>query len=88
MAMKIIVGIHNGATRSESVPILVNTLVVKRGGGLYTSSAKVTYKPKTSLSIHGSQNIIRKISLRRMRWEVHVARMGAKRDAYRVLERK
>jgi hypothetical protein len=35
VAMKIIVGIYNGATRSESVPILVNTLVVK-GGRVFT----------------------------------------------------
>jgi hypothetical protein len=32
--------------------------------------------------------IIRIIKLRRMRWAGHVARMGAKRNAYRLLVRK
>jgi hypothetical protein len=32
-----------------------------------------------------SPNIIRIIKSRRMRWEVHVARMGVKKNAYRLL---
>jgi hypothetical protein len=32
-----------------------------------------------------SPNIIRMIKPRRMRWEGHVARMGAKRNVYRIL---
>jgi hypothetical protein len=32
-----------------------------------------------------SPNIIRTIKLRRMRWARHVARMGEKRNAYRIL---
>jgi hypothetical protein len=36
----------------------------------------VTYKPETSLSIHGPQNIIRKMSSRMMRWEVYAAKQG------------
>jgi hypothetical protein len=32
-----------------------------------------------------SPNIIRMMKSRRMRWEGHVARIGAKRNAYRIL---
>jgi hypothetical protein len=35
-----------------------------------------------------SPNIIRMIKSRRMRWVGHVARMGEKRNPYRILERK
>jgi hypothetical protein len=35
--------------------------------------------------LYSSPSIIRIIKLRRMRWEGHVARMGAKRNAYRLL---
>jgi hypothetical protein len=34
---------------------------------------------------YSSPNIIRMIKSRRMRWAGHVARMGAKRNAYRIL---
>jgi hypothetical protein len=33
-------------------------------------------------------NIIRMLKSRRMRWAGHVSRMGAKRNAYRILVRK
>jgi hypothetical protein len=36
-------------------------------------------------SLYSSPSTIRKIKLRRMRWAGHVARMGAKRNAYRIL---
>jgi hypothetical protein len=35
--------------------------------------------------LYSSQNIIRVIKSRRMRWAGHVARMGEKRGAYRIL---
>jgi hypothetical protein len=35
--------------------------------------------------VYSSSNIIRVIKSRRMRWEEHVARMGEKRGAYRIL---
>jgi hypothetical protein len=35
--------------------------------------------------LYSSPNIIRIIKLRRMRWVSHVARMGEKRNAYRLL---
>jgi hypothetical protein len=35
--------------------------------------------------LYSSPNIIRKIKSRRMRWTGHVARMGEKRNAYRLL---
>jgi hypothetical protein len=35
--------------------------------------------------LYSSPSIIRKIKLRRMRWAGHAARMGAKRNAYRIL---
>jgi hypothetical protein len=35
-------------------------------------------------NLYSSQNIIRMIKTRRMRWTGHVARMGAKRNAYRI----
>jgi hypothetical protein len=35
--------------------------------------------------LYSSPSIIRMIKARRMRWAGHVARMGAKRDAYRSL---
>jgi hypothetical protein len=35
--------------------------------------------------LHSSPSIIRIIKSRRMRWEGHVARMGEKRNAYRLL---
>jgi hypothetical protein len=34
---------------------------------------------------YSSPNIIRMIKSRRMRWAGHVARMGEKRNAYRIL---
>jgi len=34
--------------------------------------------------LHSSPNIVRVIKSRRMRWAVHVARMGEKRGVYRV----
>jgi hypothetical protein len=36
-------------------------------------------------SLYSSPNIIRMTKSRRMRWAGHVARMGAKRNAYRIL---
>jgi hypothetical protein len=42
----------------------------------FLSKAKYLYSPP---------NIIRVIKSRRMRWEGHVARMGEKRGAYRIL---
>jgi hypothetical protein len=35
--------------------------------------------------IYSSPNIIRMIKSRRMRWAGYIARMGAKRNAYRIL---
>jgi hypothetical protein len=35
--------------------------------------------------LYSSQNIIRQIKSRKMRWAVHVARMGEERNVYRVL---
>jgi hypothetical protein len=35
--------------------------------------------------LYSSPNIIRQIKSRRMRWAVHVARMGEERNVYRVL---
>ena len=35
--------------------------------------------------LYSSPNIIRMFKLRRMRWEGHVARMGERRGAYKVL---
>jgi hypothetical protein len=35
-------------------------------------------------SLYSSPNIVRVIKLRRMRWAGHVARMGERRDVYRV----
>jgi hypothetical protein len=37
------------------------------------------------IDLYSSQNVIRVIKSRRMRWARHVARMGEKRGAYRVL---
>jgi hypothetical protein len=39
-------------------------------------------------NMFSSRNILRMITSRRMRWEVHVTRMGEKWNAYRVLVRK
>jgi hypothetical protein len=36
-------------------------------------------------NLYSSPSIIRMIRSRRMRWAGHVARMGAKRNAYRIL---
>jgi hypothetical protein len=36
-------------------------------------------------NLYSSPNIIRMITSRRMRWAGHVARMGAKKNAYRIL---
>jgi hypothetical protein len=36
-------------------------------------------------NLYSSPNIIRMIKSRRMRWAVHVARMGETRNAYRIL---
>jgi hypothetical protein len=36
-------------------------------------------------NLYSSPNIIRMIKSRRMRWTWHVARMGTKRNAYRIL---
>jgi hypothetical protein len=36
-------------------------------------------------SLYSSQNIVRVIKSRRMRWAVHAARMGEGRGVYRVL---
>jgi hypothetical protein len=36
-------------------------------------------------NLYSSQNIIKIIKSRRMRWVGHVARMGEKRNAYRIL---
>jgi hypothetical protein len=39
-------------------------------------------------NLYSSSNIIRMIKSRRMRWAVRVARMGRKRNAYRILVEK
>jgi hypothetical protein len=39
-------------------------------------------------NLYSSQNIIRQIKSRRMRWAGHVARMGEERKVYKVLVRK
>jgi hypothetical protein len=39
-------------------------------------------------SLYSSPSIIRMIESRRMRWTGHAARMGKKRNAYRILMRK
>jgi hypothetical protein len=39
-------------------------------------------------NLYSSPNIIRKIKSRRMRWARHVARMGEKRNAFRILVEK
>jgi hypothetical protein len=39
-------------------------------------------------NLYSSSNIIRMIKSKRMRWTAHVARMGTKRNAYKVLVRK
>jgi hypothetical protein len=36
-------------------------------------------------NLYSSPNIIRLMKSRRMRWAGHVARMGEKRNAYRIL---
>jgi hypothetical protein len=36
-------------------------------------------------NLYSSPNIIRMIKSRRMRWEGHIARMGEKRNSYRIL---
>jgi hypothetical protein len=36
-------------------------------------------------NLYSSPNIFRMIKSRRMRWAGHVARMGEKRNAYRIL---
>jgi hypothetical protein len=36
-------------------------------------------------NLYSSPSIIRVIKSRRMKWEGHVARMGEKRNAYRIL---
>jgi hypothetical protein len=36
-------------------------------------------------NLYSSPNIIRMMKSRRMRWAGHVARMGEKRNAYRIL---
>jgi hypothetical protein len=36
-------------------------------------------------NLYSSPNIIRMIKSRRIRWARHVARMGEKRNAYRIL---
>jgi hypothetical protein len=36
-------------------------------------------------NLYSSSGIIRMIESRRMRWAGHIARMGAKRNAYRIL---
>jgi hypothetical protein len=36
-------------------------------------------------NLYSSPSIIRKIKSRRIRWAGHVARMGAKRNSYRIL---
>jgi hypothetical protein len=36
-------------------------------------------------NLYSSPSIIRMIKLRRMRWAGHAARMGEKRNAYRIL---
>jgi hypothetical protein len=38
-------------------------------------------------NLYSSSNIIRMIKLRRMRWAGYVARMGEKRNAYRIFAR-
>jgi hypothetical protein len=40
---------------------------------------------KELYALYSSQNIIRVIKSRRIRWAEHVARMGERRDAYRAV---
>jgi hypothetical protein len=39
-------------------------------------------------NLYSTPSIIRTIKVRRMRWAGHVARMGVRRNAYRILVRK
>jgi hypothetical protein len=61
------------------------------GMGLTTSHHKnklVTKdhkKPRELNNLYSLPSIIRMIKSRKMRWEGHVARMGAKRNPYRIL---
>jgi hypothetical protein len=45
-------------------------------------SWKVLHNDELNI-LYSSQNIVRVIKLRRMRWAVHVARMGEERSVYR-----
>jgi hypothetical protein len=42
-------------------------------------------RKESRVDLYSSPNIIRMIKSRRVRWERHVARMGDKRSAYRML---
>jgi hypothetical protein len=48
--------------------------------------ASQNYKLMRAVSVfHSSPSIIRMIKSRKMRWAEHVARMGEKRNVYRIL---
>ena len=49
-----------------------------------TGVYKITHKEKF-YHLYFSPNIMRMIKSRRIRWEGHVARMGVRRGAYRIL---
>jgi hypothetical protein len=56
-------------------------------GHLFLNIAICTVNEELHI-LYSSPNIIRQIKSRRMRWAGHVARMGDKRNVYRVLMRK
>ena len=57
---------------------------------MYESSYTKFYEPHSEelSGLYSSSNIFRVIKSRRMAWAWHVARMGERRDLYRVLAEK
>jgi hypothetical protein len=53
-------------------------------GNEITGVYRITHKEKF-YHLYFSPNIMGMIKSRRMRWAGHVARMGVRRDAYRIL---
>jgi hypothetical protein len=65
--------------------------VLRRIFGLKRDEVTGVWKKLHNEELHNlyfSPNVIRMIKSRRMRWAGHVARMWAKRSAYRILVRK